>query len=386
MQLKKRFTKTNKTSVGSTININSMCCQDSTVFLSGHGIYIYDEKEGSFNIISETAGLYTHHLYPDRHGNVWLTTFDKGLWKIQKKQGKWVAEQTPFSYKSTTVVLEDYKGLFWVGTDLHGVMSYDDKTGTTEQLTISDRLSHQSVTTIVEDKHHRLWMGTFDGLYSYNIDKKVVNHSGIENGLPSIYMNYSAGCLDQDGSVYMGTYKGLLHFDPTAFFLSRERLKPFFIALEVNNKIVMPGDSSNLLTEALFMTKELKLRHEQNTFTLTYAVGSYRNGTVVWYRYRLNPDEPWTITDNAQPIQLTNLSTGQYKITLQASYNPEIWEGPTASLYVTVAPPAWLSPGAILSYVMGIVLIVVFAMSLINQGGKKFARLREKKKIAKQAS
>ena len=184
----------------------------------------------------------------------------------------------------------------------------------------------------------------------------------------------------------MGTYKGLLHFDPTAFFLSRERLTPYFIALEVNGTPVLPGDSTHLLDEALFLTKELNLKHDQNTFSLTYAVGSYRNGTVVWYRYRLNPDEPWVMTDNAQPIQLTNLSTGKYKITLQASYNPDVWEGSTASIYVTVAPPGWLSPGAILSYVMGIVLTVVFAMSIINQGGKKFTRLREKKRRAMQAS
>lgn len=388
MQVKNRLTKTNKTSVGMAIGFNSMCCQDGTIFLSsaGNGIYIYNEKEESFNLLPETAGTYTHHLYSDRHGNVWLTTFDKGLWKIQKKHGKWVAEQTPFSYKSTTVVIEDARGLFWVGTDLHGLMSYDDKTGTTEQMVLSERLSHQSITTIVEDKHHRLWLGTFDGLYSYNIDKKVVNHSGIVNGLPSVYLNYSAGCLDKDGSVFMGTYQGMIHFDPMQFFLSRERLQPYFIALEVNGKLVMPGDSTHLLTETVYMTKELKLKHDQNTFTLTYAVGSYRNGTVVWYRYRLNPDEPWIIVDDAQPIQLTNLSTGKYKITLQASYNPEIWEGPTASIFVTVAPPAWLSPGAILGYVMGIVFVVVFAMSLINQGGKQFARLKEKKRKAQQSA
>lgn len=380
MQLKKRLTKTNKTSVGSPINCNSMCYQDGTIFVSGHGIYTYNEEDDSFTLLSETAGIYTHHLYPDRHGNVWLTTFDNGLWKIQKKQGKWVAKQTPFSYKSTTVVIEDAKGMFWVGTDLHGVMSYDDKTGKTEETKLSERLSHQSVNTIVEDKHRRLWLGTFDGLYSYNLEKKVVNRSDIENGLPSIYLNYSAGCLDKDGSIYMGTYKGLLHFDPMAFFLSRERLKPYFIALEVNGKTVMPGDSTNLLSEALFMTKELTLRHDQNTFSLTYAVGSYRNGTIVWYRYRLNPDEPWIITSNAQPIQLTNLSTGKYKITLQASYNPEIWEGETASIYVTIVPPGWLSPGAILGYIMGIVLTVVFTMSLINQNGKRIIRRWEERK------
>ena len=97
---------------------------------------------------------------------------------------------------------------------------------------------------------------------------------------------------------------------------------------------------------------------------------------MVWYRYRLNPDEPWVVTDNAQPIQLANLSAGTYKITLQASFNPERWEGEAASIIVTVKPPVWLSPYAFFGYAIVIILMALGSMSIF----KRLAKRHEEKK------
>lgn len=363
MRLKRRYEKTNRTMLGYPIGAISMCHQNGTVFASSSaGVYIWDEKEDVFNMMPNMSGVYAHHLYADRHGNVWVATFDKGLWKIRQKNGKWRAEQTKFDYKCATVVMEDSRGLYWVGTDVNGLMSYDDKTGKTEQLDVSERLCHETVTNIVEDHHHRLWISTFNGLYSYNIGKKVVNHVTTANGLPSTYLNYSSGYVDEDGIVYIGTYKGLVSFNPSSFVLSRERLKPYFLRLHMNGKHIVPNDETGILKQTLYQTKEITLTRDQNTFSIDYAVPTYRSGEVVWYRYRMNPDEPWVITENARPIQVTNLSTGTYKITLQASFNPERWEGEAAAITLKVAAPTWLSLGAFIGYAAVIVMIVVVVM------------------------
>ncbi len=363
MKLIQRYRKTNKTAEGRMISGISMCQQDGTIFVSSSsGVYIFDPKEEAFIIMPEMTNTYAHHLFADKQGNVWVTTFDKGLWKIQKKKGQWKAERTPFSYPCTTVIMQDSKGTYWVGTDLHGLVAYNDKTGETRQQSESLGLQHETVTNILEDMHHRLWISTFNGLYSYNLNKKVVNHMTMANGLPSPYLNYSSGYIDKNGFIYLGSYKGLVCFTPTSFVLSKDRLKPYFLNLYVNGQYVKPNDGSGILEQTLFQTQELHLTRDQNTFTIMYAVPSYRSGEIVWYRYRLNPDEPWIVTDNAQPIQLSNLSTGTYRITLQASYNPERWEGEAAVLVVKVATPTALSIGAFIAYALVIISIVVGVM------------------------
>ena len=169
--------------------------------------------------------------------------------------------------------------------------------------------------------------------------------------------------MDEDGIVYIGTYKGLVSFNPSLFVLSRERLKPYFLRLHMNGKHIVPNDETGILKQTLYQTKEITLTRDQNTFSIDYAVPTYRSGEVVWYRYRMNPDEPWVITENARPIQVTNLSTGTYKITLQASFNPERWEGEAAAITLKVAAPTWLSLGAFIGYAAVIVMIVVVVMS-----------------------
>jgi len=376
MKLIRRYRKTNNTPEGRMISGISMCQQNGTIFVSSSlGVYIFDKKEEAFIMMPEMANTYAHHLFADRHGNVWVTTFDKGLWKIQQKKGQWKAERTKFTYPSTTVIMEDSKGVYWVGTDLHGLVSYNDKTGETMQQDESEGLQHETVTNILEDTHHRLWISTFNGLYSYNLGKKVVNHMTVANGLPSTYLNYSSGYIDKEGFIYIGTYKGLLCFTPTSFVLSKDRLKPYFLNLYVNGQHITPNDGSGILDQTLFQTKELHLTRDQNTFTIMYAVPSYRSGEIVWYRYRLNPDEPWTVTDNAQPIQLSNLSTGTYRITLQASYNPERWEGEAAVLVVKVATPIALSVGAFIIYALVIISIVVGVMWWIKK--KEIKKLKQ---------
>lgn len=377
LRLKKHYTVTNNTALGGSLGATSLCQQKGTIFVaSPYGVYLFNPKEETFEPIPELDGFFISHLYADRHGKVWATTYNNGLWKIEQKNGKWVGQKTRFHYSGTCSVMEDSRGYLWVGTDKCGVSRYDDKSGKTYTLDISERLRKQAVTNIVEDADHRLWFSTFDGLYAYNLERGVMNHFTTANGLPSDFLNYSSGYRDKDGTIYIGTYKGLTSFNPSSFILPRDRLNPYFLYLYVNGVRVRPGDPDGILPHTLYLMKEIKLPYEKNTLTLHYAAPTYRPGTVVWYRYRFNPTEPWVVSDSPAPLQLNNLAPGKYEISLQASFNPDIWEGGTAVLNVEIAPPGYLSPWAIVGYIMGIVIIVGTIMIMFNRVENKNIRLQ----------
>lgn len=378
MQVERRYTRTSENAMGVPLYGISLCKQQGTIFLSSaNGVYFYDEQEDCFRFMSEFSDIYAHHLYADKHGNVWVASFNKGLWKIRKqKDGTWKGEKTAFAYQSVSVVMEDSYGHYWVGTELHGMMGYDDKTGKTSLPEGTENLRHKIVTSIVEDQHHRLWIGTFDGLYSYNLDKHVCLHMTTSHGLPTPYMNYSGSYVDANGKVYLGTYKGLVRVDPQNFALAKGELRPYFLSLYMNGRHILPGDATGILKETLYQTKELVLSNDQNTFTINYATPTYRNMGMVWYRYRFNPDEPWVVMEGVQALRVNNLSPGKYELTLQASFNPEVWKGPATVLRISVEPPVWLSMGALLGYVLVIVLVVVSIMSFINRSKERRRRTR----------
>ncbi len=364
-RLKHHYTKINEQDMSFSLGGISLCQQNGTIFVgSSQGVFIFDEQKGSFDQIPELARTYAHHLHADRHGEVWVATFDRGLWRIHQnkdrwgapqQKGLWTAERTSFDYTCTTVVYEDSKGYYWVGTDNRGLMGYDARSGKTMQLTVSRHLAQESV-------NHNLWLNTFDGLYSYNIDNGAIRHFTTDNGLPSDYVNYSAGYIAKNGRVYVGTYKGLVSFNPNVFNSPEKRLTPYILNLYMNGRFVLPGDSTGILKQTLYTTPKLTLKYSQNTFAINYATPVFQHGVNVWYRYRLNPDEPWVLNRRADMLQLTNLSAGTYDLELQASFNPEVWDGEVAKLRITILPPAWLSPFAIIFYVLLIALLVYGAM------------------------
>jgi hypothetical protein len=135
----------------------------------------------------------------------------------------------------------------------------------------------------------------------------------------------------------------------------------------MDGRFVLPGDSTNILKQTLFLTKELTLKFSQNTFAINYATPVFQHGVSVWYRYRLNPDEPWTVINRAEMLQLINLAVGTYDLELQASFNPEVWDGDVARLRITIEPPIWSSPLAIFIYVLLLALLVVGVMWYIKR-------------------
>lgn len=393
MRLRQRVTRTNPTSQGVQLNPISMCRQNGDIFVStSSGVFQYYPKTNDFRLLPDLSGMYVHHLLADRDSTVWMCTYNNGLWKMSKKNGKWVPHKTPFEYQCVTTFFQDSRGVYWAGNDRHGLMGYDDEMGITlpidlMPLTGQDALDPTAVpkdqglcvTNIVEDSYHRLWINTFDGIYTYNPEYGLVAHFTMDNGLPSPYFNLSSGLLTQKGLVLLGSYKGLVSVDPGLFRAFRDKLRPFLLNLYVNGEHIMPNDGSGILQRTLFLQKEIHLRADQSTFTIFVAAPTFQNEAVVWFRYRMNPNERWTLTSDMAAIQMHNLASGTYHVEVQASYDRDKWDGETTTLTIVVEQPVYLSFWAIVGYVCLIILGVILGMWIVRR-----AHLRRRSRHAKE--
>lgn len=393
MRLRQRVTRTNLTSQGVQLNPISMCRQKGDIFVStSSGVFQYYPKTNDFRLLPDLSGMYVHHLLADRDSTVWMCTYNNGLWKMSKKNGKWVPHKTPFEYQCVTSFFQDSRGVYWVGNDRHGLMGYDDEMGITlpidlMPLTGQDALDPTAVpkdqglcvTNIIEDSYNRLWINTFNGIYTYNPEYGLVAHFTMDNGLPSPYFNQSSGLLTQKGLVLLGSYKGLVSVDPGLFRAFRDKLRPFLLNLYVNGEHIMPNDGSGILQRTLFLQKEIRLRADQSTFTIFVAAPTFQNEAVVWFRYRMNPNERWTLTSDMAAIQMHNLASGTYHVEVQASYDRDKWEGETTTLTIVVEQPVYLSFWAIVGYVCLIILGVILGMWIVRR-----AHLRRRSRHAKE--
>jgi PAS domain S-box-containing protein len=235
------------------------------VAVYGEGIYRFDTDEDVW------ADRHTHYgrnaglpslrilkLLQARDGSIWAGTAAAGAsattagFLCKKANGeRFQAVETP--HPVVFRLLEDSKGRIWMGGFEGGGLSYYAD-GKITNFTIKDGLPNDKVQSLVEDDAGRIWIGTQHGLACF--DGTSFTTYGPESGMASLHHQVSArdvsnklwfgtitggiyrtdgqhfqwltakdglpsnsttGILPQpDGSVIIGTYRGIVRYRPTA--------------------------------------------------------------------------------------------------------------------------------------------------------------------------
>jgi len=117
---------------------------------------------------------------------------------------------------------------------------------------INDGLSQSSVTSIIQDDNHALWIGTQDGLNRFDGKTFEIFTSDDTKGLESEYIKCSA--KTKDGKLWFGTTNGLTLFNPnTETFLTysldqKTALQIESIALDKSENLWIGTSSKGLLS------------------------------------------------------------------------------------------------------------------------------------------
>lgn len=115
-------------------------------------------------------------------------------------------------------ITQDSKGVLWLGT-WSGLMRYDGYTVRTFQQEpgTSDGLQSDQVTSLIEDRSGRLWVGTMSaGFHCFDrATERFVNYHFNPDNPNSLSDNGVWGLFeDSKGYIWAGTKKGLNRFDP----------------------------------------------------------------------------------------------------------------------------------------------------------------------------
>lgn len=157
-------------------------------------------------------------VYKDKQGNIWAGTHGGGLNLYNTNKNNF----TRYLYDhrdpgmqgfEISCLMENSKGLFWIGTEMRGLLLFKKK-GTTltpykETQNICTKTEKLSILSLLEASNNNIWVGTTTGLFVANSKGEEI---GASKGSASLYVN----CLteDKDNNVWVGTsYNGLLLYD-----------------------------------------------------------------------------------------------------------------------------------------------------------------------------
>ena len=166
------------------------------LFATEAGLFEYQENDDTFLLYdaSNTGGVFPRNtvksLFEDDRGDIWIGTWNSGLYRHEKKTGKYWKYPRMNSGNSAHVVFQDSYKNIWVGTWgaglhlLHNAYDPERTTWTTfthnekQPYTISDNLIY----AISEDVNtHSLWVGTRSGLSILPLQNGPISFSGFEN-------------------------------------------------------------------------------------------------------------------------------------------------------------------------------------------------------------
>lgn len=211
---------------------------DGTIWVgTSNGVSRYDAETDEFTDISMTAGV--RSFSEDKKGNIYIGTWEGGLFRLNPKSGKLVAYPQLSERNTVQSQLMDSRGRLWIGTWENGIIRLDHPENESNpgiHRMNEGRRDFRTFHQLVEDSvSHAIWGCCIEGLTSVDLDdeQKVENHSELSfcyslatDGHGNLWV-----LTRNQGLVHLSTKPSPFHFyhlDTTGLELPVNRIQTVF--------------------------------------------------------------------------------------------------------------------------------------------------------------
>ncbi len=305
----------------------------------GKGLFCYNGNELTKAKIGngENPVPITWSIFTDSEGIIWFVVADHGLYSYDKKSGacrEYKAEagnantlaSNHFNVCSCNDLAEDKEGLIWIGTT-EGLSSYNKKTEKFTQYknnpNNTNSLSNDSVWAVFTGKDGLIWIGTEDGLNCYDKNSgKFCRYKNDPNDPNSISDSYvRAIAEDKEGSIWIGTKStGIDKFDRKARTFTNYRH-------DTNNSNSISYNQIHHLMVDRY--NNLWICNDGNVGLDLYNI---RTNTFSHYSYDL--ENPNTISSNSRLCSFEDNSGIVWLIDNSGGLNKCIWQNNVFKSYI----------------------------------------------------
>ncbi|MCE7044510.1 hybrid sensor histidine kinase/response regulator transcription factor [Dyadobacter sp. CY312] len=335
------------------------------------GADLLDPKSGKFSHFKTSnrnpfklSGNFVRNFYEDSKGNVWIGTTE-GLNMLPADSSRiiWFSSTSKSANRFPAIincVREDGSGILWIGSFYGGLTRFDRKSNTFVTYKQKHGLPNDNVLGILDDDQGNLWLSTSNGLSRFDTKKQNFKNYTVTDGLPGNEFTPNTFYKDKSGEMFFGGLNGLVSFFPDAIQVNEFVAPVVLTSLKLFNRPVVIGAADGLLSKDISLTKEITFSHDQNIFSIDFALLNFIKSDKNTYAYRLEGfEKDWNYVRTSS-ASYTNLPSGTYKFVVKGANNDGVWSTKAAQMIIHVTPPMWATWWAYCLYVLVVAAVVLF--------------------------
>jgi signal transduction histidine kinase/ligand-binding sensor domain-containing protein/CheY-like chemotaxis protein/AraC-like DNA-binding protein len=341
--------------------------QDGSLWVGtqGGGLNRFDAATGVFTSYRHRAGdarslgsdvVWTIH--ESRDGSLWIGT-SVGLNRFEAARGLFTSYGHSAADQRDSGVIaihEASDGAIWIAS--LGELKRLEFDGSEHPVLVStdsyssgtSNFDGARIASILEDDQGLLWLGLSSsrlarfnpalGHFRYFDDEEIFRAVRFQN----------AALRSQSGVMYFGGNDGVIAFDPTQIPLTRRPPRLHLNDIRLFSVSVVPGEGSPLALP-IWLTKAIKLGHDQNDIELAFTGIQYADPSGVRYKYRLvGYDKDWRGVTDQRTASYTNLPSGTFTFEVKSANSDGYWIEEPVSLDIAILPPWWRTTQAYLLF------------------------------------
>lgn len=314
------------------------------------------------------AGTISHLHQGVGTGDIWLSTLDQGLYRIDPESGReahfTTAEDSParLPHAQVNATYEDSLGHLWLATG-NGLARLRLSDHNLHVYTTADGLPNDFINGILPEGDTCLWVSTDNGLCRFSPAVEDCLNFFESDGLSANEFNRISFYRSRNGRLYFGGLNGVNAFRPDLSYLRRKQAR-LETPLLLTRFSYLDGLNDSLVVHRLDCgTGELpvfKLSHRDHMFNAEFTLADYRYPTQNIFRYQLEGyDADWSPPTTVPSVRYTDISPGKYTLRVQARAGRDDWSSQELRIPIHIAPAYyqlwWFWPVVAL---LGIVLIL----------------------------
>ena len=285
-------------------------------------------------------------------------------------------------HDTVTSVMEDHRHRLWVGTQGGGLNRMDFSPDGNISFTLystKNGLSANAIGGIVEDKQGDIWASTTAGLSRINPMNHQIENFGSRDGVQGIGYFVGSYGKSRDGRILFGGLRGVTVFDPLEVGSQPAPNRTELTAIRVLKR----GERNSGATPFIFSRNThggaLQLEALADDINLEFSALTYIDPDALHYAYRmLGVHDDWFETDSLRRLaSFNNLTPGDYRFEVKAR-NPDGQWGKVFQMPIHLPPPWWATWWAKWAYF----LIAAGVIGIFTWNVSQRLRERERAQIA----